>query len=426
MSNIESRIEIGGINGPEEGEGAKSLRDDAEKLLVIPVNEDSRKITQTLSNETSLKILELLGKKGLSASDIAVELKIPLTTVKYNLDSLVDSELVQVKQIKWSRKGRQVKIYEAMEKLIVLVPSKTFADKISIMSILQQYIGVIAGAFFAAAGIEYLTAYLRARRFLKVLPMDPAGFSTDYTAPETVAAPEAMYMAENASEGGLSPKMAESPGLGADYNVFDKEFIPGNGAMNATFAGDVVDISENDMVAQEAPMEGGVVEGAPVDGASVDGASVDGASVDGASVDGASVDGASVDGALKESGAEYALEDKISMDDALVADSSIDEIPLDEGMPAEEEVSAIPESAPESAPVLAENAVPAEGAELLEGMDSSALDSIPPGTLGAGAGAGSHFFDTLLVHPGVWFLFGCLFVICLLIIREVYYKKKSM
>ncbi|MDD4496682.1 MAG: winged helix-turn-helix domain-containing protein [Methanosarcinaceae archaeon] len=406
MSNIESRIEIGGINGPEEGEGAKSLRDDAEKLLVIPVNEDSRKITQTLSNETSLKILELLGKKGLSASDIAVELKIPLTTVKYNLDSLVDSELVQVKQIKWSRKGRQVKIYEAMEKLIVLVPSKTFADKISIMSILQQYIGVIAGAFFAAAGIEYLTAYLRARRFLKVLPMDPAGFSTDYTAPETVAAPEAMYMAENASEGGLSPKMAESPGLGADYNVFDKEFIPGNGAMNATFAGDVVDISENDMVAQEAPMEGGVVEGAPVDGASVD--------------------GASVDGALKESGAEYALEDKISMDDALVADTSIDEISLDEGMPSEEEVSAIPESAPESAPVLAENAVPAEGAELLEGMDSSALDSIPPGTLGAGAGAGSHFFDTLLVHPGVWFLFGCLFVICLLIIREVYYKKKSM
>lgn len=33
------------------------------KVLVLPVNGESRKITQILSNETSIKILELLGKK---------------------------------------------------------------------------------------------------------------------------------------------------------------------------------------------------------------------------------------------------------------------------------------------------------------------------------------------------------------------------
>jgi DNA-binding transcriptional ArsR family regulator len=76
------------------------------RVLVLPVNGESRKITQILSNETSLKILELLGKKRMSATNIAEELKLPLTTVKYNLDSLIESDLIKVKQIKWSRKGR--------------------------------------------------------------------------------------------------------------------------------------------------------------------------------------------------------------------------------------------------------------------------------------------------------------------------------
>ena len=57
------------------------------RILVLPVNGESRKITQVLSNETSLKILELLGKESMSATSIAEELKLPLTTVKYNLDS---------------------------------------------------------------------------------------------------------------------------------------------------------------------------------------------------------------------------------------------------------------------------------------------------------------------------------------------------
>lgn len=363
MSEIERRIETGDINGPEEAGDATGPRGGAEKLLIIPVNEDSRKITQTLSNETSLKILELLGKKKLSASDIAGELKIPLTTVKYNIDSLVDSDLVQVKQIKWSRKGRQVKIYEAMEKLIVLVPSKAFADKISIISMLQQYIGVIAGAFFAAAGIEYLTAYLRARRLINVVSWGPpAGLpALDYAAPETALAPapESMLAAVNTSENGLSPKMTESPELMADYNVFDKDGISANEGLNEVFAGDV-----------------------------------------------------------EEELAEEVARDMVA--EAPVGEASMEEVPMEEEMSAAEAPEA-PEML-EAAPVSTEDALPLE--DTLEGMDTSALDSVPPGTLGAGAV--HHFFDTLLAHPGVWFFFGCLFVIFFMIVREVYYKKKSM
>ena len=136
---------------PEEV-GQERLGQDS-RVLVLPVNGESRKLTQILSNGTSVKILELLGEKSMSATDIAEHLNLPLTTVKYNLDSLVESDLIKVKQIKWSQKGRQVKIYEPVEKLIVLVPSKGPIDRLSIINLLQKYLGVIVAAGFAAAGI---------------------------------------------------------------------------------------------------------------------------------------------------------------------------------------------------------------------------------------------------------------------------------
>lgn len=184
------------------------------RVLVLPVNGESRKITQIISNGTSLKILELLGEKGMSATDIAEKLNLPLTTVKYNLDSLVESDLIKVKQIKWSQKGRQVKIYESLEKLIVLVPSKSSIDRLSIINILQKCIGVIGAAFFAAAGIEYFSAYVQGKRiFDATAPIRMA--KTEYTG----ASPSAAVM-ETSVSNNISTKSA-----------LDQQ-VPENGTMN--------------------------------------------------------------------------------------------------------------------------------------------------------------------------------------------------
>lgn len=131
--------------------------DNSEKVLILPLNEDSKKITQTLSNDTSLKILELLAQKPLSATEIADELEIALTTVKYNLDALVESDLIKVKQTRWSKKGREIKIYEPVQKLIVVVPGRRNPDRSSIAGILRKYLGIAAAAVFASAGVEYLS-----------------------------------------------------------------------------------------------------------------------------------------------------------------------------------------------------------------------------------------------------------------------------
>ena len=49
-------------------------QDSSDNVVVLPLNEDSKKITQTLSNEKSLKILDLLSEEPMSATDISKKL----------------------------------------------------------------------------------------------------------------------------------------------------------------------------------------------------------------------------------------------------------------------------------------------------------------------------------------------------------------
>lgn len=130
--------------------------DNTEKVLILPLNADSKKITQTLSNDTALKVLELLAQRPMSATDISEELDLALTTIKYNLDALIESDLIKINKTKWSKKGREIKIYEPVQKLIVVMPGGGKSDKASIISMLQKYLSMIGAAIFASFGIEYL------------------------------------------------------------------------------------------------------------------------------------------------------------------------------------------------------------------------------------------------------------------------------
>lgn len=125
-----------------------------EKLLILPLGEESKKITQVISNDMARRIIELLADAPLSASDIAEHLATPLTTIVYNLENLESVGLIRVDKIKYSEKGREVKIYSPVRKLIVVVPEKT--DKKSIADILRKYVGVVLAAVLASSIIEFL------------------------------------------------------------------------------------------------------------------------------------------------------------------------------------------------------------------------------------------------------------------------------
>ncbi|MCX9011578.1 MAG: helix-turn-helix domain-containing protein [Candidatus Methanoperedens sp.] len=126
-----------------------------EKLLILPLGEESKKIAQIISNDTARQIIELLADAPLSASDIAEKLSAPITTVVYNLEKLDSVGLIRVERIKYSEKGREVKIYAPVRKLIVVVPEKT--DRNSVTDLLRKYLGVILAAVLASSLIEFFT-----------------------------------------------------------------------------------------------------------------------------------------------------------------------------------------------------------------------------------------------------------------------------
>jgi hypothetical protein len=264
----------------------------------------------------------------MSATDIAEKLNLPLTTVKYNLDSLIESDLIKVKQIKWSQKGRQVKIYESAEKLIVLVPSKSSIDRLSIMSLLQKYIGVIGAALFASAGIEYFSAYMQAKRIFDIT----APFRTAKTE-STGASPSAAVVMETNQSNNISAKSA-----------FDQH-IPENGTMNRGYETMQTGTGNVSSGVESGPTNGATAFHAPV---------------------------------------------------------------------------------PASAPAPASAPVPNATGTVHNPVSNPTSNppSIPPESL-VHAGGGHGLYDTLSLHPGIWFLFGCIFIVSLLIVREIYYKKRA-
>ncbi len=143
-----------GINSFNKADN--EINDNSEKLLVLPLGDESKKITQVITNDTARQIMELLAEHSMSASDIAKHLDVPLTTIKYNLENLVDVGLVKIERIKYSEKGRQVKVYAPVRKLIVVVPEKL--GSASITEILKKYLGVILAAVFASGFIELVTS----------------------------------------------------------------------------------------------------------------------------------------------------------------------------------------------------------------------------------------------------------------------------
>ncbi|MHC1756339.1 MAG: ArsR/SmtB family transcription factor [Methanosarcina sp.] len=113
--------------------------DNPEKNLeVLFLSEDSRKLVQALSNANSIKILQLLESKDMSAGELAEKLGLGLSTLKYNLDSLIEVDMIRVSEVKWSQRGRKIKVYRPVEKIIILVPGCRNVSRVSVLDLLLQ------------------------------------------------------------------------------------------------------------------------------------------------------------------------------------------------------------------------------------------------------------------------------------------------
>lgn len=111
-------------------------------ILVLSLEENrAKKIANIVSNSSCKKILDFLAKKDATETEISNKLKIPISTVHYNLQQLLKAELVDWDKYHYSEKGKEVKHYTLANKYIIITPK--IKDKNNIIEQLQRIIPTI-------------------------------------------------------------------------------------------------------------------------------------------------------------------------------------------------------------------------------------------------------------------------------------------
>ena len=106
-------------------------------FLLVDLNEaKTKKLAETITSDTSRKILNHLAEKEGTESTIAQELNLPLPTVHYHLQKLREAGLVIVEEYHYSTKGREVNHYKLANKYIIIAPKKVSGLKQKLRGIL--------------------------------------------------------------------------------------------------------------------------------------------------------------------------------------------------------------------------------------------------------------------------------------------------
>ena len=84
----------------------------AESVLVLePGDERAKKIGNAMASETASDLLSTLSEGELTLSELSERLGQPITTLKYQIENLLDAGLVDIVRTRYSEKGRVVKVY---------------------------------------------------------------------------------------------------------------------------------------------------------------------------------------------------------------------------------------------------------------------------------------------------------------------------
>lgn len=157
--------------------------------MLVSLKEDkAKKLAQVMSNPTCIRILDYLANKEGTESEIAKELKIPLSTVHYNLQQLVEAKLVIVEEFHYSKKGREVNHYKLANKYIIIAPKEdeSFAER------LRQFIPITLMTLGVAAVLKLM------QLFTGTLP-SPESVSTLAESADAFAVPMAAEAVEDSS-----------------------------------------------------------------------------------------------------------------------------------------------------------------------------------------------------------------------------------
>jgi DNA-binding transcriptional ArsR family regulator len=116
-----------------------------QSFLLVSLQEDkAKKLAQVVTNQSCRKILDYLTEREATETEIAGKLKLPISTVHYNLKQLEDAGLVSADDYHYSKKGKEVKHYKLANKYIIIAPKSAFGIKEKLRSILPAAVAVAA------------------------------------------------------------------------------------------------------------------------------------------------------------------------------------------------------------------------------------------------------------------------------------------
>ena len=110
-----------------------------EEIIVIePGDERAQKIGKAIGSPMANEILQILAGGPKTASDLTDLLNIPMGTLKYHIDNLLEAGLIEIAETRYSVKGREVKVYALRDQLLIVAPKVT-----SVRSILLKYASLL-------------------------------------------------------------------------------------------------------------------------------------------------------------------------------------------------------------------------------------------------------------------------------------------
>lgn len=100
-------------------------------IILLSLDEGFNELLPVINSKSAKSIISFLSKKKeATESEIADKLKIPLSTVHYNITKLKEAGLIGSDSYHYSKKGKRIEHYSLNKKAFLIVPTKNngFSD----------------------------------------------------------------------------------------------------------------------------------------------------------------------------------------------------------------------------------------------------------------------------------------------------------
>lgn len=163
----------------------KGMANEESFILLSLKEKQSKKLAQVISSDKCRLILEYMASKDfVTETDIAKDLKLPLSTVHYNIKALHETKMLSAEEFHYSEKGKEVPHYKLANKFIIIAPK----NEVGMFEKLKKFMPIGAVVLGVAAVFAVGSALLRSGGSMKAASSFSADMALSNAAPRVLEA----------------------------------------------------------------------------------------------------------------------------------------------------------------------------------------------------------------------------------------------